>query len=124
MTATPGSAGAAGSSSILAAVAHLAAATNAANSLAAQLSANGEEQRRQMMMGAEAKRYEGALAEESGNAKRDAAYISGTANLFKGASSLFSTYGGGGPKGRASVEDRTFDSTSSIGVGGINWDLT
>ncbi len=81
----------------------------------------GEEQRRQLLMGAEAKRYEGALAEESGNAKRDAAYISGSATLFKGVSSLYSNYGGGGPK--APVADRTFDSTSSIGTGGINWDI-
>ena len=85
---------------------------------------NGEEQRRQLLMAAEAKRYEGALAEESGNARKSAAYTAGIGSLFKGASSLFSNYGGGGVGARAPVESRSFDNTSSIGTGGIDWDIT
>lgn len=83
----------------------------------------GEERQRQLLMGAEAKRYEGALAEESGNARRDAAYTTGAAALFKGAGSLYDKYGGGGPAKSAPVSDLAFDNTSSIGTGGINWDL-
>lgn len=83
---------------------------------------NGEEQRRQLLMAADAKRYEGYLAEESGNAKKAAAYTAGVGSLFKGAATLFSNYGGGGVKNDAPVESRTFDNTSSIGEGGINWD--
>lgn len=86
---------------------------------------NGEEQRRQLMLAASAKTYEGELALESGKAKQTAEYTAGTATLFKGAASLYSTYGGGGPKqSPAPTESRTFDSTSSIGTGGINWDIT
>jgi len=85
---------------------------------------NGEEQRRQLMMAAEAKRYEGALAEEAGNAKKTAYYTAGVGSLFKGAASLYTNYGGGGAKNNAPIENRTFDNTSSIGEGGINWDYT
>lgn len=83
----------------------------------------GEEKRRQLLMAADARRYEGALAEESGNARKDAASISALGALFKGGASLYNNYGAGGPK--SPVESRSFDtgSTSSIGTGGIDWDI-
>ena len=85
---------------------------------------NGEEQRRQLLMGAEAKTYEGELAARAGEAKQKAGNISGMASLFQGGASLFSKYGGGGPKqSPAPTSSRSFDNTGSIGAGGINWDI-
>lgn len=85
---------------------------------------NGEEQRRQLLMAADVKRYQGALAEESGNAKKTASYTAAVGSLFKGGSTLFSNFGGGGANNYAPVESRSFDNVSSIGEGGINWDIT
>ena len=57
----------------------------------------GEEQARRYRMGAKAKRFEGAMAEDSGLKEQYAHEIAGTAALMGTSSSLFGRYGGGGP---------------------------
>ena len=79
----------------------------------------GEDKQRQMMMAAGAKRYEGALAEKAGKSKQLAYNIAGVSAIFKGGSTLYDSYGGGGPQqAPAPVESRTLSNS------GINWDLT
>lgn len=55
----------------------------------------GDERARMLRMQAEAKRYEGQLALESGEAKADAYETAGIGSLLKGAGSLFAKYGMG-----------------------------
>jgi hypothetical protein len=57
----------------------------------------GEEQARKLRMAGKAKRYEGALAEESGIQEQAGHEIAGMASLFTGGSSLYGRYGAGGP---------------------------
>jgi pyruvate/2-oxoglutarate dehydrogenase complex dihydrolipoamide acyltransferase (E2) component len=74
---------------------------------------DGEEKARVMRMQAQAQRFEGAAAEETGQAQQGAYQTAAIGSLFKGGASLFTNYANGGFKG----------STSPIGTGGINWDL-
>jgi hypothetical protein len=59
----------------------------------------GESEARRIRMGATAKRYEGAVAEEGGEFQASGYETMAAASLFKGASSLFTKYGGGSPSG-------------------------
>lgn len=76
----------------------------------------GEEKARQMNLSADAKTYEGAIAEQGGE-QRAAAYRMGAlGGLATGGASLYGKYGMGGPKNKAS-------STTNIGGSSIDWDL-
>jgi hypothetical protein len=56
----------------------------------------GEDQARRLRMGAKARRYEGAAAEDIGLREEAGHEIAGTAALFSGSSTLAGRYGGGG----------------------------
>lgn len=58
----------------------------------------GEDQARKMRMGASAKRFEGAVAEEGGEYQAAGYETMATAATFKAGASLFESYGGGGYK--------------------------
>lgn len=59
----------------------------------------GEDRARQLRLGATAKAYEGAAAEEEGNQRASAYKTMRAAAGFKGGFSLLEKYGGGGPSG-------------------------
>lgn len=63
----------------------------------------GADKARQLTMGADAKRYEGDVAIESGANKAKAYRIAGITGAFSSASTLFGKYGGGGPGAVAST---------------------
>ena len=75
----------------------------------------GEDRARQLRIGAAAKDYEGAVAEEEGNQRASAYKTARAASLFKGGSSLFGKYGGGGPSGDAALVSESVPGQFSMG---------
>ena len=74
----------------------------------------GDDKARQLLMGADAKRFEGAVAAQSGKAKQSAYRMAAAGSALAGAGSLYTKYGGS-PKS-AEVDTSTASS--------IDWELT
>lgn len=75
----------------------------------------GEERARQLRIGAIAKSYEGAVAEEEGNQRASAYKTMRAATALKGASGLFGKYGGGGPSGDSALVSESVPGQFSMG---------
>lgn len=80
----------------------------------------GEDRARQMNLSADAKTYEGKIAQQGGQDRASAYAIKGFGGLATGGASLFGKYGGGGfkkaPYGTAGSEDATAGGTFDSGA--------